>query len=195
MYRRALVLVARFALVYGLLVGLCASVPVYAWIEAAATRVAAAGLRQGAMQSRALVLEQRGDAFVYVYDLRVGAISRKLESPYHKHAFVLVLYLALVLATPRLRARDYTVALLAGGGIVFALCVAMLMSDVEIWERDALAKAGLAETAGTWPVSLGFIAGLHRTAAAGLLPVILWTYFAASRAELFGRTRRATSRA
>ena len=195
MPRRALLLIARFTVVYGLLVWLCASVPVYAWVESVVTRVAAAALREGAMQSRALVLERRADAFVYVYDLRVGAVSRRLEQPYHKHAFVLVLFLALVLATPQLGARERAIAGLAGGAVVFAFCVAMLMSDVEIWERDALVAAGLAATAGPWPVSLGFIQGLHRTAAAGLLPVILWTFFAASRAGLRVRTRRATSRA
>jgi hypothetical protein len=195
MPRSALLLVARFSVVYGLLVWLCASVPVYAFIEAAATRVAAAALREGAMQSRALVLERRSDAVVYVYDLRVGAVSRRLEHRYHKHAFVLVLFVALVLATPRLGARDRAVALLAGGAVVFALCVAMLMSDVELWEREALAAAGLPETAGPWPVPLGFIEGLHRTAAAGLLPIILWTFFAASRAGLRVRTPRATLRA
>ena len=194
MTRGALLLVARFAVVYGLVVWLCSSVPIYAWLETATTRVAATALRQGAMQSRALDFERRGDAFVYVYDLRVGAVSRKVETPYHKHAFVLVLFLALVLATPRLGAGERGFALLAGGAVVFALCVAMLMSDVELWERETLAAAGLADVSGPWPVRLGFIAGLHRTAAAGLLPVILWTYFAASRAESRARTRRATSR-
>jgi len=194
MSRRALLLLARFAVVYGLLIWLCASVPVYAWIEGGASRVATAALREGALQSRALALERRGDAFVYVYDLRVGAVSRRLEHPYHKHAFVLVLFLALVLATPWLGARELAVALLGGGTVVFLLCVAMLMSDIEIWEREALAEAGLAETAGPWPVPLGFIQGLHRTAAAGLLPVMLWTLFAASRAGLRVRTQRATSR-
>ncbi len=193
MPRLALVLVARFALVYGLAVWLCASVPVYAWIESAASRVAALTLRERALESRALELERRGDAFVYVYDMRVGAISRRLEHPYHKHAFVFVLFLSLVFATPGLGARELAVAALGGGAIVFLLCVAMLMSDVELWEREALAAAGYPGAPGPWHVSLGFIEGLHRTAAAGLLPVILWTFFAASRAGLRARTRRATS--
>jgi len=192
--RDALLLVARFAVVYGLVVWLCSSVPIYAWIESATARVAATALREHAMQARALKVERRGDDFVYVYDLRVGAVSRKIEKPYHKHAFVLMLFLALVLATPRLGARDRAIALLAGGAVVFALCAALLMSDVALWEREALAAADLAGVPGPWPVPLGFIAGLHRTAAAGLLPVILWTFFAVSRAEPRARTRRATSR-
>jgi hypothetical protein len=195
MPRRALALVARFAVVYGLFVGLCAVLPVYAWIESAAVRVAAAGLRERAMESRALRFEQRQDAFFYVYELRVGAIAKTIERPFHKHAFVLVLYLALVLATPRLGARDLALAVLGGGAVVFLLCVAMLMSDLELWERDVLAAAGYAGARGPYPVSLGFIEGLHRTAAAGLLPVILWTFFAASRAGWRARTPRATSSA
>ncbi len=192
MPRQALVLVARFALVYGLLVALCAVLPVYAWIESAATRVAAAGLRERALESRSLALERRGDAFVYVYDLRVGAIAQTIERPFHKHAFVLVLYLALVFATPRLGARELAVAVFAGGAVVFLLCVAMLMSDLELWEREALAAAGYPAAPGPFPISLGFIEGLHRTAAAGLLPLILWTFFAASRAARRARTRPAT---
>lgn len=192
MPRFALLLVARFAVIYGLAVWLCASVPVYAWIEAGATRVAAAALRGGAMQSRALVLEPREDSYVYVYDLRVGAVSKRIERPYHKHAFVLVVFLALVVATPGLRARELLVALLAGGGLVFLLGVAMLMSDVERWEREVLAAAGLALNR-PFPVSLELVEGLHRTAAAGLLPVILWTFFAVWRIGPRGRTPAATS--
>jgi hypothetical protein len=193
MRRNAFILLARFALLYGLLVWLCASFPVYAWVEGAATRVAASLLREHAMQARSLVLEQRGDAFVYVYGLRVGAVSRTLEKPYHKHAFVLVLYLALVLATPGLRPRQRVLALLGGGALVFVLCVAMLMSDVALWESGALAEAGLSDVPGPWPIPLGFMAGLHRTAAAGILPVVLWVFFASPRAALRARTRSATS--
>jgi hypothetical protein len=195
MPRQALYLVARFALLYGLFVGLCAIVPVYAWLEAATTRVAAAALRERALEARTLSLEQRDDAFVYVYDLRVGAIARTIERPYHKHAFVIVLYLALVLATPKLGARDLAVAVVGGGAVVFLLCVAMLMSDVELWEREALAAAGYPGSPSPFPISLGIIVGLHRTAAAGLLPLILWTFFAASRAGRRARTPRATASA
>jgi len=193
MPRFALVLLARFTVVYGLLVWLCASVPVYAWIDSAATRVAAAALRERALEARSLALEQRGDAFVYVYELRVGTVSRALERPYHKHAFVLVLFLALVLSAPGLRPRACVLALLGGGGLVFALCVAMLMSDVEIWESGVLADAGLAPTRGPYPVSLGFVEGLHRTAAAGLLPILLWALVTGSRGGARARKPRATS--
>jgi hypothetical protein len=147
------------------------------------------------MQARTLALERRGDSFVYVYDVRIGAVSRTLAQPYHKHAFVLVLYLALVLATPGLGRRKLAFALLGGGTVVFLLCVGMLMSDVVRWEADALAGAGLDGVPGPWPVPVGFMAGLHRTAAAGLLPVVLWVFFAIPKDALRARTRSATSRA
>lgn len=193
MPRLALLLLARFAVIYGLAVWLCASVPVYAWVEAGATRVAAAALRGGAMQSRALAFEPRDESYVYVYDLRVGAVAKRIERPYHKHAFVLVVFLALVLATPGLGHRERLAALLLGGGLVFLLGVAMLMSDVERWESEVLAAAGLALTR-PFPVSLQLISGLHRTAAAGILPVILWTFFAVWRLGPRARTLSATSR-
>jgi hypothetical protein len=185
--------VARFAVLYGVLVALCATLPVYEWIETAVARVAAAGLRERPLETRALEVVRRDQAFVYVYEFRVGAIAKTIERPLHKHAFVLVLYLALALSTPKLGARDLAVGALGGGAVVFGLCVLMLMSDLELWERDALGAVGYPESPGPFPISLGFIEGLHRTAAAGLLPLILWAFFAASRAGRRARTPRATS--
>lgn len=193
MARSPLVYVARFALLYGVLVWLCATLPVYEWVESAVARVAATGLRERPMEARALAIERRDDSPVYKYTFRVGAIAKEIERPLHKHAFVLVLYLALVLATPGLDTRDRLVGALGGGAIVFLLCVGMLMGDIELWEREALEAAGYPGPPGPFPIPLGFIEGLHRTAAAGLLPLILWAFFAASRARKIARTRRATS--
>jgi hypothetical protein len=193
MARTALVYVARFALVYGLLVWLCASLPVYEWIETAVARVAAAPLRERAMETRSLALEPRQHGAVYRYAFRVGAIAKEIERPFHKHGFVLVLFVALVLATPALGARERLAFGLGGGAVVFLLCVLMLMSDVELWERQALEAAGYPGPPGPYPIPLGFIEGLHRTAAAGLLPLCLWAFFVASRARRRERTPRATS--
>jgi len=189
----ALAYVARFALVYGLLVWACAALPVYEWIETAVAHVAAVPLRERAMETRSLALEQRGHGWVYRYGFRVGALAKEIERPVHKHAFVLVLFAALVLATPALGARERLLFGLGGGAIVFLLCVAMLMSDLELWERQALEAAGYPNPPGPYPIPLGFIEGLHRTAAAGLLPLILWGFFVASRARRPERTPRATS--
>ena len=193
MPRTALVYVARFALVYGLLVSLCAVLPVYEWIETAVAGVAAVPLRERAMEARSFALERREHGWVYRYDFRVGAIAKQIERPFHKHGFVLVLFAALVLATPGISARERLTFGLGGGAIVLALCVLMLMSDLELWEREALEGAGYPNPPGPYPIPLGFIEGLHRTAAAGLLPLILWGFFVASRAKRRERTPRATS--
>ena len=195
MSRFALVLLARFALVYGALVVLCAVLPVYAWIERAATVVAAAPLRERAQEARALRFEPRADPPSYVYELRVGAVPRELQRPYHKHGFVLVLFEALALATPGLGLRRGALLVAGGSAAAFLLCVAMLMSDVELWERAAVAEAGLQPTRGPYWIPFGFVQGLHRTAAAGLLPVILWVFLVTRRGASPDRTRRATSAA
>ena len=49
---------------------------------------------------------------------------------------VLVLVVALVLATPGLGARKTALFLAVSGALAFALCVAMLMSDIELLERE-----------------------------------------------------------
>jgi len=193
--RFALVLLARFALVYGALVAVCAVLPVYASIERAATAVAAAPLRERAQEARALRFDASADPPSYVYELRVGSVSRELVRPYHKHGFVLVLFAALALATPGLGLRRGALWLAAGGAAAFLLCVLMLMSDVELWERAAVAEAGLQATRGPYPIPFGAVQGLHRTAAAGLLPVILWVFGISRRVASRDRTSRATSAA
>lgn len=195
MPRTVLILLARFALIYGALVWLCASLPVYAAIERAATRIADAALQQRAQQSRALRFEPHASPPAYVYRLRVGAIERELRHGYHKHGFVLVLFAALVLATPGLGPRRSAFCLAAGGMPALLLCAAMLMSDVEGWERAALAQSGLAPGDGPYRVPFGFVLGLHRTAAAGLLPVILWVFLVSRPRETPARTPPSTSAA
>jgi hypothetical protein len=195
MPRYVLVLLARFALVYGALVAACAVLPVYAWIERAATAIAAAPLRERAQEARSLRFEPRAEPPSYVYALRVGAVPRELQRPYHKHGFVLVLFAALALATPGLGWRRGALLFAAGGAAAFLLCVAMLMSDVELWERAAVAEAGLQPTRGPYAIPFGAVQGLHRTAAAGLLPVILWVFLVTRRGEARDRRSRATSAA
>ena len=124
-----------------------------------------------------------------------AAVSRELVRPYHKHGFVLVLFVALALATPGLGLRRGALWLGVGGAAAFLLCVAMLMSDVELWESAAVAEAGLQPTRGPYAIPFGVVQGLHRTAAAGLLPVILWVFLVSRRAAPPDRTPRATSAA
>ena len=175
MSRRVLWLAARFALAYGALTWLAAVTPVYAELERPFTRIAAALLRQSPDETRALSFQAHDMSGTYSYELRVGTQGRKLERGMHAHGFVALLFLALVAATPWLGARG-TAACVAGGAVlVLAVCVLMLMSDVAGW--DAELRAALGQSAGSgrpYPVPLGFVAGLHQTAAAGVLPIAYW---------------------
>jgi len=195
MSKQALAVLLRFAAIYAALVALCAVLPAYAWIERAVTAVAAVPLVERAQVARALSFEPRADPPAYVYELRTGVAVREIRRAYHKHGFLLVLVVALVLATPGLDAKRAALLVAAGAAAGFLLCVLLLMSDVEAWEHAALAQANVGAVPGPYPIPLGFVQGLHRTAAAGLLPVGLWAFLVSRRAGSRARTPRATSRA
>jgi len=174
MSRRTLLVVLRFAVVYVALAGLAAVLPVYAELERPLVRVANALLRETATERRALSFARSGDSGTYTYSLDVGERGRRGEHPMHAHGFVALLFAALVLSTPWLGARR--LALGAGGGaaLVLAISLLMLMGDVARWDDEA--RAALQLPAGSRPYSfpVGFAAGLHQTAAAGLLPIVYW---------------------
>ena len=95
----------------------------------------------------------------------------------------LVLFLALVLASPGLAARTRVVALLVGGFAMFAVAVGMLTNDIETLELggawplppDAAGPFG-------WPAR--WMRGLHGTAAAAILPIVVWALFLGSEWRL-----------
>ena len=179
MPRRTLLVVLRFAAAFGLLAWLAAAFPVYPWLERPTVAVANALLHQRGLESRSLRLERRGEAWTYVYDLRVGGQARELERPIHAHGFILLIFASLALATPGLGARRLLLGVGIGALLVFALCTLMLMSDVALWEAETVTSLGLQPPGvGPYWIPLGFMAGLHRTAAAGLLPVVLWVLLA-----------------
>jgi hypothetical protein len=178
MSRRTLVLVARFAVVYGLLAWLAAVTPVYAQMERPFVWLANAFLRERPLEARALSFAPSDDGGSYVYELRIGQQGRRLERPMHAHGFVALLFVALVLATPWLGARRLALAASGGAVLVVAICVLMLMSDVARWEAETLAGMNLAPGGGPYLIPLGFVAGLHQTAAAGILPIAYWALVA-----------------
>ncbi|HXX48014.1 MAG TPA: hypothetical protein VEN47_07290 [Myxococcota bacterium] len=186
MSRRALFWLARFAALYGALAGLAAVLPVYRELERPLVVLANALLREHAMESRALSLERRGDAAVYVYALRLGEQSRRIEQPLHAHGFVGLLFAALVASTPWPGARRFAGALAGGVALVGAIMLLMLMSDVESWERSAVAAMGLQPGVGPYWVPLGLVAGLHQTAAAGVIPIAYWALVAVRPGALRG---------
>ena len=179
MPRRTLFLLLRFAAAFGLLAWLAAALPVYPWLERPVTAAANALLHQRAMESRSLMLVERNDHWIYLYDLRLGEQRRVIEQPMHAHGFIALIFASLVLATPGLGVRRLALVLAIGTPLVFALCTLMLMSDVALWEAETVASLGLQPPeVGPYRIPLGFVAGLHRTAAAGLLPIVLWALLA-----------------
>jgi hypothetical protein len=176
--RGTLTLVVRFAVVYGALVWLAAVLPVYAEMERPFVAIANALLRDTATETRALSFARHDDGGSYSYELRVGEAGRRVEREMHAHGFVALLFIALVIATPWLGARRLALAASAGAALVLAVCVLMLMSDVARWEGEARGAMGLPDGSRPYWLPVGFAAGLHQTAAAGLLPVVYWALVA-----------------
>jgi len=174
--RRALQLLLRFSIVYGVLVWICYLVPAYAWVERGSVAVVDASFRlaDGPGESRALRLESQGANFMYVYDVATPGSSKTLQRGYHRHAFILVLFIGLALGTPGLSWRRRLVASGVGGVLTFALCTGMLMSDLQGWERGAIPDSG-----GPYPGLIMSMRGLHNTAAGGMLPIIVWAFLVA----------------
>ncbi|HKC52826.1 MAG TPA: hypothetical protein VKF60_18700 [Myxococcota bacterium] len=176
--RGPFVLVVRFAVVYGLLAGLAALLPVYAQLERPLVAVANGLLHETPTETRTLSFERKDDGGTYSYELRVGELGRRVERGMHAHGFVALLFVALVLATPWLGARRLALAACGGAALVLAISALMLMSDVARWEEEARAAMNLPLGSRPYGVPIGFAAGLHQTAAGGVLPIVYWVLVA-----------------
>ncbi|HXZ84841.1 MAG TPA: hypothetical protein VEI82_05070, partial [Myxococcota bacterium] len=117
---------------------------------------------------------------------RLGERARRIEQPMHPHGFVAVLFAALVASTPWPGARRFAFAFAGGAGLVVLIMALMLMSDVAGWESAAVAALGLEPGVGPYLVPLGFAAGLHQTAAAGVIPIAYWALVAVRPGVLRG---------
>ncbi|HTO71894.1 MAG TPA: hypothetical protein VMR31_18675 [Myxococcota bacterium] len=165
MSRRAVFWLVRFAAIYAALAAFAAVAPVYRELERPLAWAANLLLRQTG-GARTLSLERRGDETVYLYELHGDDRVSRLERPLHAHGFVLLLYGALVASTPWLGARRFAAATAGGLALVGGIALLMLMSDVASWDPSA------------YSVPLGFVAGLHQTAAAGVIPIAYWALVA-----------------
>jgi hypothetical protein len=163
--------VARFALLYGVLLVSAVRLPLYVWIEQALVRLVTPALHSTADTLRSLEIESAaGETPRYRYTVERSGVRRSLGGPIHLHGFVPLLVLALVLATPGL-ARSKRAHLPAALAIASGLLLAavMLMSDLTAYERSAFpGSPGPCGGTAVW------FDGLHRTAGAGLLPLVLW---------------------
>ena len=181
----ALRFVARFALLYAVLLIGAARLPVYLWIEHALVRLVAPALRSTPDAVRSLGIEIEDGTPRYRYAVERSGTRRVLGGPIHVHGFVPLLTLALVLATPglaRTRRACLPAALVLASGVL--LGAGMLLSDLAAYERAAFPGA-------TGPCGGAWFDGLHWTAGAGLLPLVLWSFaaFGARSATQADKTR------
>ena len=181
--RSLIQLLVRFSAVYAILIALSFYLPVYQWIDIAAARVvdASFSLIDGPGVERSLRLDEREGVWGYVYGVEKRKNPKTITAPFHAHAFVLVLYVALVLGTPGISWQRMLLALGAGGVLVFLIGVGMLVVDVQGWEKGP----------GPFPRIVGVMNGLHLTAAGGLLPLVLWGFVIAG--PFFAAPRRRDS--
>jgi hypothetical protein len=167
--------VARFALLYAALLLIATRVPIYVWIEHALVRAVEPTLASGGNAVRELSLDTSAGAPAYRYEVELAGIRRALDGPIHVHGFVPLMTLALVLATPQL-SRAKRAGFAVAGTLASALLAAgMLMSDLQGYELAAFPSSS-----GPYPRVIALFDGLHRTAAAGLIPLVLWSFAAFS---------------
>jgi hypothetical protein len=169
---------ARFALLYAGLLVIAAQFPVYLWLEHALVWLVQATLPSAGAVQRQLWLEAGSGAPLYRYDVALGGLRELLGGPIHLHGFVPLVTVALVLATPRLGPARRAGYAAAAAGLAMLLAAGMLMSDLQGWERAAFPGSR-----GPYPRAIALFEGLHRTAGAGLIPLVLWSFFASRLAR------------
>ncbi len=175
--RRWLVhLIARFVLFYAVLMFLSVRLPLFETAEVLTVAVVDAGLRLSSTETngRSIALVDGEESPRYRVEVRSDGKSKVTFHPYHPHAYILALFVAIVLATPALGRRLRIQALLGGALVLFLFSVGLLASDLAAWT----AESDLTLQPAAWS-PLGLLGGLHRTSGAGLLPVLTWVIVAA----------------
>ena len=181
--------VLQFAALYAGLTWLASVAPVYPAIErvvAAGAHAALAPFASGD-ERRALSIESRDGVSMYRFDVEIDGRRRILGGPIRFHGFIPLLFVALVLATPGLSWRRRGLSLLVGGAACLLLATGMLMSHLQDLER-----AAFPDSDGPYPGFIKWMDGIGRTAAGGLLPVVLWAFAAAPRLRGAAREERAS---
>jgi len=151
---------------------------VYAQLERPLVAVANGLLHETPMEARTLSFERREDGGTYSYELRVGELGRRVERDMHAHGFVALLFVALVLGTPWLGARRLALRRLRGRGARARDLRAHADERRRALGRGGSAAMNLPPGSRPYGVPIGFAAGLHQTAAGGLLPIVYWVLVA-----------------
>lgn len=190
--KRVARLLLRFGVWYAGLLAISVWTPLFEQLERPVVAGVDAILAHDATPgpTRKLALVPRESGWVYTLELERDGVQRSVERGLHPHAYLLLLFVALLLATPALRWRVRVVGLAVGAALSLLLAAGLLLSDVATWERAAFPDATSVDA---WAVR-GF-AALHRSAGAALLPPLLWLLYVAWRGEGLASGRpRGTSR-
>lgn len=167
--------VVQFALLYAGLTWLASVAPVYPAIERALAALAGAALGpfEAEGEHRSLRIESPDGTAVYRFDVEIDGRRRILGGPIRLHGFVPLLFVALVLATPGLSWKRRGISLVVGTGACMLLATGMLMNYLQVLERAAFPGSD-----GPYPQAISWLDAVGRTAAGGLLPLVLWAFAA-----------------
>ncbi|GEM_PF-5382268 len=170
---------ARFLLIYAVATAATSWLPVFEWAERANVALLDAGYAAIGPNARHLSIEPGETGPTYRLETGAASGSEVLRQPHHPHAYVGMLFVVAVFATPgvsrRTRGRGMVVGLVA----VTCFEVGLLFADVEAWA----ARAAGAPAPSWWSLA-GLFGVLHRSAASGLIAIFAWLLFV--RDELAG---------
>lgn len=126
--------------------------------------------------SRTAQVEQRGDGLEYSYTIWIAGEAKTAHFMHPYHAQNLILFLALVLASPGLKLRQRAISLAAGLAAVYALDVLIVMGDFwSVEERHFQVLRAHPPIVALLAAASTFRT-LHPTGGAFMLPVFLWGF-------------------
>ena len=141
-----------------------------------ATAVAAMSLLSGAPVERTVSVEQESGKVIYTIRVAVDSEVREgtVGHPFHSHN--LLLFGALVLATPGLSRRQRATALGSGLALIFLLDVLITMGDIWTAETQNLKiDARMGVTRGLSQVGY-LLRYMHPTGGAFMAPIFVWAF-------------------
>lgn len=165
-----------FLALYAALLGVGLGFGVAIVLERGITAVAVATMAatSSVPVERSIALEQEGGHVSYDMRVTMGTEQREETLEHTFHAHNLLLFTALVLATPGLALRQRGIALAAGLAAIFALDVLISMGD--IWTGET-SRLGLDTRSGAnrWLSQVGYLLRyMHPTGGMFMAPVFIW---------------------
>lgn len=173
---RLAALVLAYAAAYGVLLAaswqLGGLLAVERALAATASRVMPVAWQAPA--EREVAVRQEGGLLRYELTVTAAGRTRAGTFSHPFHAQNLLLFAALVLATPGVALRSRAVALGAGLAVVFALDAFIVMGDFWLAERVSLSVPGAPASGLNVPYLASVLRWMHPTGGAFMLPVFVW---------------------